>query len=330
MGGYGRWRRPKVGKLAERHNTRRLLRALHYRDVVADNRDRLFDLGAPIRRDAARALAFETNPNGFDIDAALIEAFADPFSEVRAAAAGSLAARRARRAVPALAHGAVTWSDDRAVAAATDALIDLGSKEALDQVAGELLRQPQTSARAGEVMRRMVAAAGPEAARGTAQAVARTLRSARPEVASRASDVLVRLGAPSVEPLLEVLEEQGPAQVLTIAALGRLGDLRASRPLVEQLTDGDADVRAAAAAALGHLADPSVVRALRRLTMDSDPGVRAAALGSLRRLVPITALELDDGDLGLGDGRLVPLDGGSRLRGSDEGRESVAAAVGDQ
>jgi HEAT repeat protein len=142
----------------------------------------------------------------------------------------------------------------------------------------------------------MAEAAGSEAARRVALDTSSAMCNGDADGAFRAADVLVWLGAESVEPLIVVLAESRHVRLPAIVALGYLGDLRASGPLVEHLSDGDAAVRAAAATALGEIADPSVSRALLPLTVDSDPGVRAAALAVLQRLGPLTAIDSAEGE----------------------------------
>lgn len=72
-------------------------------------------------------------------------------------------------------------------------------------------------------------------------------------------------------------------------ALGQLGDARAVEPLLEALTDTEADVRVGVAGALGLLGDLSAVEPLIRALQDEDPGARAAAASALGQLGPVLA-----------------------------------------
>ncbi|MEZ4361261.1 MAG: HEAT repeat domain-containing protein [Kofleriaceae bacterium] len=69
-----------------------------------------------------------------------------------------------------------------------------------------------------------------------------------------------------------------------IAALGRLGDRRAVRPLVAALTDSNATVRALAAAALGKLGQKSALPALRQASADESPTVRTRVAEAIRSI----------------------------------------------
>jgi hypothetical protein len=65
------------------------------------------------------------------------------------------------------------------------------------------------------------------------------------------------------------------AKLSAIAALGRLGDRRAVRPLVTALTDSSATVRALAAISLGKLGQKSALSSLRQAASDANETVRA-------------------------------------------------------
>ena|SRR6266446_6793363 len=66
------------------------------------------------------------------------------------------------------------------------------------------------------------------------------------------------------------------------AALGRIGDLRALKPLVEALKDPDAQPRVAAAAALGRIGDLRARASLVAALEDEVEYVRAAAAQALK------------------------------------------------
>lgn len=298
MRGRRRRGRPRVPDLAGRHDAAGLVRALTFRDAVVDNRDRLFDLGVPVRRHAALALATEPESEAVDIGAALIRALGDPSDDVRIWVARSLAVRGEYRAVPALLQGTLRWRDTAARVAAKEALLELCTPDTLEQVVQLVLADPSPPPETGRLLRDLSDKGGHEAARRAGNPAITAMGAGDEDLAWRGADVLVCLGMPSVEPLLSVLTDPA-ARVPAICALGRLADLRASEHLVEHLDDHDPAVRRVAAEALGRLADPSVTQALLPLTVDSDSDVRAAALAALQKLGPFatvhTAPEAEQG-----------------------------------
>jgi len=289
-------RRPSVSKLARRRDAGRLVAALRYRDAIVDSRDRLFDLGAPVRRDAALALARMQGSDGVDVVAALLQALHDPFEEVRAAAASSLGDRADPRALPALVRAALSWREGEAAAAAALSAVRLAERaESLEPVMTVLLDLPRLPSCARGLVSQIADAAPGAAVHAGAQAAVRALgdqplaRPASGEVdgrgrSERAVRLLWWLGEASVEPLRAHLRTHAAGRAGAARALGAIGDRRAARELAACLQDPDAELRAAAASAIGRLADPSLAAELTPLTSDDDPSVRAAALGALRRL----------------------------------------------
>lgn len=94
-----------------------------------------------------------------------------------------------------------------------------------------------------------------------------------PDVIVAASDTLVQLGAPAVEPLVAALKEgEEHARGWAAWALGEIGDARAVEPLLAELETAPATVRfgdapasrvpSAAAEALGKIGDPRAVEPL--------------------------------------------------------------------
>ncbi|HTM19305.1 MAG TPA: HEAT repeat domain-containing protein [Kofleriaceae bacterium] len=82
---------------------------------------------------------------------------------------------------------------------------------------------------------------------------------------------------------------QDKERIAAAVALGRLGDVRAIKPLVAALRDGNRMVRAVAAMALGHLADDMALPALQRATTDSDELVRKRAVEAIAAIRNRTA-----------------------------------------
>ncbi len=98
-----------------------------------------------------------------------------------------------------------------------------------------------------------------------------------------AAEALVHIGAPAVPRLIRALGIPIASRNAAIA-LGRIGDTRATIPLVSELRRAQPSARVEMLRALGRIGDerasPAIVRALR----DSDPVAVSAALGALARL----------------------------------------------
>jgi HEAT repeat protein len=96
---------------------------------------------------------------------------------------------------------------------------------------------------------------------------------------------LVKIGAPSVEPLISVLQHpDSDVRWKAAIALGEIGDLRATEPLIRQLSDSDRFVKSRIAHALGMIGAP-VVRPLIRVLREGDGNQRwgaAIALGIIK------------------------------------------------
>jgi HEAT repeats len=103
----------------------------------------------------------------------------------------------------------------------------------------------------------------------SARASASDLR-ADDKASGTASDRIDQLSA-----LLSKPSSSEKTKLSAVAALGRLGDRRALRPLIDALADASPTVRALAAAALGKLGQVSALPALRQASKDESSGVRA-------------------------------------------------------
>jgi len=117
-------------------------------------------------------------------------------------------------------------------------------------------------------------------------ALIRCLEDSRPGVRFLSAAVLVGMGAPSVAPLVEVLESGSiAARCLAASSLGEIGDERALGPLLFMLDHSDWALRAFAADALGELGDlratPSLTSHLRA---ESDAFAAEKMENALRRL----------------------------------------------
>lgn len=120
----------------------------------------------------------------------------------------------------------------------------------------------------------------------TGRAVQRTLASllGRPESAPAIVEAVVRQGTGIVELLIEQLSDgDDQARAAAIVALGRIGDRRATPALIELLDDDRATVLAATAA-LAQLGDPQAYRPLLPLLGHDDVSIRQAAIGALNSI----------------------------------------------
>ncbi len=284
-------RRPRVRKLAQKRDSKRLVVALSYRDHVTDSLDRVYDLGAGVRRDAALALASMPATGDLDVGAALIRSLSDSSCEVRRAVASSLGARRERRAGPALARAALTWEEPQygpARAAAVTALLELAEPWTAQTFVLMAVHESEADAgRVRDILTRLVATGDEDRARAASDAAILALSTGKGDVCERAAEMLVWLGSGSIEPLLSISGQPGAARVPAIRALGELRDLRAAESLSWLLRDSDPDVRHAAAEALGGISDPRVAKPLIDATTDPDYHVREAALEAVQRLGPV-------------------------------------------
>lgn len=287
-------RRPNVSKLAKRRDLKGLVAALSYHDHIADSLDRVYDLGASVRRDAVLALASMPAGDEVDIGAALIVSLGDSSGEVRRAAATSLGIRREPRAIMALAKGALTWERlgyESAGDAALDALLGLAGPDAAETFVDVAVCNEADPARGREILTRLTDRGGEESATAALDRATATLSHASDqEVARHAADILVWLGANSVEPLLGLLQAPGEVRRQSIRALGELHDLRSTESLLALLSDDDPEVRRAAATALGQISDPRAIKPLLDTTADSDFGVREAALEAIQKFGPVTEM----------------------------------------
>lgn len=84
------------------------------------------------------------------------------------------------------------------------------------------------------------------------------------------------------------------ARISAVAALARLGDKRAWKPLVGALKDPSATVRALAASALGKLGHKGALPALGEAALDDDDTVRKAAVAAITAVRKANGMEDDE------------------------------------
>jgi HEAT repeat protein len=101
----------------------------------------------------------------------------------------------------------------------------------------------------------------------------------------KTAESLVKIGKPSVEPLISTLQHpDGDVRWKAAVALGEIGDPRAIEPLIAQLSDTDRFVKSRAAQALGMIGAPAVHPLIQTLH-DGDGNQRwgaAIALGGIK------------------------------------------------
>lgn len=107
----------------------------------------------------------------------------------------------------------------------------------------------------------------------------------------KTAESLVKIGAPSVEPLISALEHpDGDVRWKAAIALGEIGDQRAIEPLIRQLSDTDRFVKSRVAYALGMIGAPAV-RPLIRTLREGDGNLRWGAAIALGRIKDPQAVE---------------------------------------
>jgi HEAT repeat protein len=267
----------------------------------------LKDSDPRVRAEAARALGALADPAATD---PLVAALSDTSAEVRINATTSLGRLKSSSAVPVLA----SLLNDR------DPRVSLASAEALarmrDAAATRILVKSladsdgRVRARAAHVLARVSAdtpidgAAGPLAQALTdSDAVVRyyavealtslgasavpylieILRAPRQADRDRAARVLWRIGAPSIEPLLRLLEDRSATPEMRASAahaLGVIGDRRAIDGLAAMLRDERHFVRQSAAQALGQIGETAVDKILE-MSNSNTPAVRESAIEAL-------------------------------------------------
>ncbi|MCB9595912.1 MAG: HEAT repeat domain-containing protein [Sandaracinaceae bacterium] len=199
-----------------------------------------------------------------------------PDGATRAAAAARLGrSGEAGRAVDALLARLDEEHDARVRAALLEALARRGDPRAVVPIAEHLTEWERADR---ELALRTIGVIGGERA-------IRVLVDwlAASDVGDEAMNGLVRIGAASLPHLIGALEIPISA-VRAAIALGRIGDARATHPLVSRLRAALPPARVAMIRALGAIADERATPALVRMLSDSEPGTVAAALWALSRV----------------------------------------------
>jgi HEAT repeat protein len=215
----------------------------------------------------------------------LVNALNDQDEYVREEAARKLGALRSTQAVESL----IPLLDDPDYAvrkAAAEALRGIGDRRAVEPLKQCLVDDDYDGAR-GEAAWAIGEMEGVRAipvlikAMDKGVVIGPLLRGADKEIVA----VLVTIGEPAVEPLIEALAERGPkARKVAAHALGQLGDPRAVEPLIEALRDEEPPVQSSAAIALGSIGDARAIGPLRAVARSGTDMGKVAAKQMLRKL----------------------------------------------
>ena len=99
------------------------------------------------------------------------------------------------------------------------------------------------------------------------------------------ADLLVKIGKPSVERLIPLLqEEHSPVRLATVQALGKIGDKQAIELLITSLREDNPDVRLATVQVLGEIGNKQAVELLITSLQDDNSNVRLAAVQTLGKI----------------------------------------------
>jgi hypothetical protein len=149
-------------------------------------------------------------------------------------------------------------------------------------------------------------------------------------IARQEWDEVVKIRAPAVSPLIDVLagEDLGMRSKAALA-LGQIGSVRAVGVLIDAL--GDRNVRCAAAKALGEIGDTRAVEALIGALGDEEADVRGVAAGALGNIGDAQAVEGLIRALRYGD-RFMRRDVAEILVNIGDARavEALTGALGDE
>lgn len=106
-----------------------------------------------------------------------------------------------------------------------------------------------------------------------------------PDVNATASEAIVKIGEPAVEPLIKALKDEKRRFRRNFArALGEIGDARAFEPMIELLKGKDKGMRCEAAEALGKMGDARAVNPLIHTLKDKKGSVRYSASTALANI----------------------------------------------
>ena len=246
----------------------------------------LRDQSADVRVEATFALGRTKDSRAL---VPLTSLLTDRDARVSLAAAESLARLQDPRATRVLIES-LSSADWRVRSRATQVLARVAGEGSLEQAIGPLAialadKDPVVRYYASEALTGIGGKAVP--------ALIEALRAHRESDRDRAARVLWRIGAPSVDPLLAVLQDRSSTPEMRAASartLGIIGDKRAIKGLALVLKDERYFVRQQAAIALGQMGD-SAVGLLLEMAGSSTPTTREAAIEALGSTSSTRALE---------------------------------------
>lgn len=271
-----------------------LIRALAHEDVITNRDGTLLDLGAPVREEAARALAELGGPAA---RRGLLSTLEDPEEAVRLAGIQALRRSSDPGTTNALLEAVVSWADAshaRSRTEAIDALGEIGDATLPERLAAALLRRQADLTEADAEALRLLASAD-SAGRADSRVIEYLIEAlgSEPEdaVRDRAVTMLVWLAPASLEALVAAVSDSNSQRKRRAAiALGEIRDSRAAEALNGLLEAEEPTAREAAAWALGNIKDPGSVEALLRASGDREYAVRSAATEGLNKLGTVAVI----------------------------------------
>ena len=260
-----------------------LIAAARYGDLTSGGQPRLRGLEAAVRQEAVVALAAAGRDQALE---AVEERLSDPADRVRCAAVRVLA----------------VWGETEALEAAV-AQLPADGGNARDMARRALVRlrkcqddaDPPAAGAEEEGPQHVEADPEPEpeeTAHPDPEPQPQETADPEPQPegpADRSSAEPERMEDDRGEVLVAALRDDADAPG-AVVALGRLGDRRALRPLVDALEHPDSEVRARSCAALADLRDPAAVEPLLRATRDPEYRVRTQAAEALDRMGNLAAI----------------------------------------
>ena len=164
-----------------------------------------------------------------------------------------------------------------------------------------------------------------------ASIVASMVAASEGEGRRRLEQVIVAFGDPAVAPVARLLENPDwPLRRAAIHCLGRIGTVGAIAVLQKLIGDADASAVHETVAALMRIDDPSALRPVASALRDGPPGLRLLVVGALaasheRRASPLLAAALDETDpFGPGYELVLLMLGALRIVGDDKAVPAIA------
>lgn len=255
------------------HQRDHLLTALEPTDGDLLARLVLDHLGAADPSDRALAVELAARAGTPESAHAALRALQDPAPLVRKAAARSLSLLNVPAALPAL--GAALGDPDPEIRVEVVRVLGLIDDENVLPHLVSALKDPEVTVRevAGEVLAQWSSPAA-------AERLVEALRT--PELRSAAADLLLKMGPPAVEGLVDALID-GDREIRPTAGQ-LLGRLAGAAAFAERLSSMDPVKRLRAVEALGAIGGPAGVEGLIRTLFDPDEGIRIRALQLLGEL----------------------------------------------